>query len=114
MPAQSQPPQSTRKTTRKPRRSAPAAVQKPYPDFPLTPHRGAKQWCKKIRGKLHYFGPLDDWRRALEEYQRVRDDLQVGRAPRPATEGLTVRDLLNRFLAEKEARVDSGELSART
>src|SRR5439155_16346873 len=32
---------------------------KPYPDFPLTAHP-AGYWCKKIRGKIHYFGPWDD------------------------------------------------------
>ncbi len=33
-----------------------ARPAKPYPEFPLTPHR-AGYWCKKIRGTLHYFGP---------------------------------------------------------
>ena len=32
---------------------------KPYPEFPLTAHP-AGYWCKKIRGKIHYFGPWDD------------------------------------------------------
>ena len=111
MPAKSQPRKSTRKSRKRP---AAAAAEKPYAGFPLTPHRGSGQWCKKVRGKLYYFGPLGDWRRALEEYQRVRDDLQAGRAPRPATDGLKVRDLLNRFLTEKEAQVESGELSPRS
>ncbi|MFH5805376.1 tyrosine-type recombinase/integrase [Alienimonas sp. DA493] len=114
MPARSQPRKPSRKTARQPGKRAAAAAEKPYPDFPLTPHRGSGRWCKKIRGKLHYFGRLNDWRAALEEYQRVRDDLQAGRAPRPATEGLTIRDLLNRFLTEKERRVESGELSPRS
>ena len=39
----------------------PARVRpsKPYPEFPLTPHP-AGYWCKKIRGKVHYFGPWGD------------------------------------------------------
>ena len=29
--------------------------RKPSPSFPLTPHNNG-QWCKKIRGKIHFFG----------------------------------------------------------
>jgi hypothetical protein len=37
----------------------PAKPSKPRPDFPLTAHP-AGYWCKKIRGKVHAFGPWDD------------------------------------------------------
>jgi integrase len=86
---------------------------KPYPDFPLFPH-ATKRWAKKIRGRLHYFGPWDDPEGALAKYNEQRDDLHAGRKPRPDAAGLTVKQLVNAFLAAKEALVGSGELSPRT
>ncbi len=92
------------------RRSKP---EKPYPDFPLFPH-ATRRWAKKIRGKILYFGPWEDWQGALKKYQEQKDDLHAGRTPRVQGDGLTVRDLLNRFLTAKQLLVDAGELSART
>ena len=86
---------------------------KPYPDFPLFPH-ATKRWAKKIRGKLHYFGPWRDSQGALEKYLAQRDDLHAGRVPRMTGDGLTVRDLLNRFLTSKRHQVDTTEISPRT
>src|SRR5437660_439055 len=87
--------------------------QKPYPEFPLFPH-ATRRWAKKIRGKMHYFGPWADWQGALKKYQEQRDDLHAGRTPRVAADGLTVHDLLNRFLAAKEMQRDAGEIAPRT
>ncbi len=90
-----------------------AKPDKPYPDFPLTAHP-AGYWCKKIRGKIHYFGPWDNPKAALEKYLKEKDALHAGRTPRPEPEGLTVKKLCNQFLLAKQALVDSGELLART
>lgn len=86
---------------------------KPYEDFPLFPH-ATKRWAKKIRGKLHYFGPWDNWQAALDKFQAERDDLYAGRKPRVVSEGVTVKDLANQFLTAKKLLCDSGELSPRT
>ena len=86
---------------------------KPHPDFPLFPH-ATRRWAKKIKGRLHYFGPWDDPQGALERYLAVKDDLLAGRTPRPKTEGLSLRDLCNKFLTTKHLLVADGELSPRT
>ncbi len=71
-------------------------------------------WAKKIRGKLHYFGPWDDPNGAGQRYLDQRGDLQAGRTPRVARDGLTVGDLVNRFLTAKRQLVDSGEMVLRS
>jgi integrase len=91
----------------------PTKPSKPYPDFPLTAHP-AGYWCKKIRGKVHYFGPWDDPDGALAKYLEQKDALHAGRKPREDTEGLTVKQLCNALLTAKRALVDGGELSQRT
>ncbi len=85
---------------------------KPHPDFPLTAHPNG-QWSKKVRGKVHYFGPWADPDAALARWLEVKDDLLAGRIPRPK-DGFTVRDLCNHFLTFKLDQLRSGEISART
>jgi integrase len=91
----------------------PARPSKPYPEYPLTPHP-AGYWCKKIRGRLVYFGKWDDPDGALKKYLAEKDALYAGRKPREATEGFTVKDLCNQFLNAKQALVGSGELTHRS
>jgi integrase len=111
-------------STPRPRKRKADRPKKPYPDFPLTPHPcGA--WQKKIRGRIYYFGrwgrvvngkmeriPGDGWQAALEEYQRVADDLHAGRTPRVNWDCLTVAELCNRFLTAKLRKLEAGELGA--
>src|SRR5438046_2386907 len=77
---------------KRPAAAKPAAA----PDKPARPEgsplfwHATGRWAKKIHGKQHYFGrgSHDD---ALAEYNRQKDDLHAGRAPRPDDEagGLT-------------------------
>jgi integrase len=99
--------------------AAAAKPAKPYPDFPLGPHPSG-YWCKKIRGKLYYFGPR--WSdapeaaaaaaAALAEYLEKKDALHADRKPHEDADGLTVKELCNRFLNAKAELRDNGELSA--
>ncbi len=86
---------------------------KPYPEFPLFPH-ATKRWAKKIRGKMHYFGPWADPDGALAKYLAEKDALHSGRKPREVSEGVTVKDLANAFLNHKRALLDAGDISPRT
>jgi len=85
---------------------------KPYPDFPLTAHPNG-QWCKKVRGRLHYFGPWSDPNGALNLFLDHRDDLFAGRTPRPSADGVTLAGLSS---ADEGARdgLSSGEGRALT
>src|SRR5262245_29190827 len=97
--------------------STPAAPSgkpaKPYPEFPLTAHP-AGYWCKKIKGKLHYFGPWADPDGALAKYLDQKDALHAGRKPREETGAATVKIIVNEFLNAKAALRDAGELSPLT
>jgi integrase len=99
--------------------------KKPYPDFPLTPHASGA-WQKKIRGRIHYFGKWarrvngklerlegDGWKEALELYKAQADDLHAGRTPRVKGDGVTLKDLCNRFLTAKQRQWEAGEISGR-
>ena len=97
--------------------SAKSTKKKPVSkDFPLFQHpRG--YWAKKVKQQTRYFGKVADdptGQKALALWLDQKDDLLAGRTPRVHRDGLTVRDLCNRFLTNKQAKMEGGELSAVT
>lgn len=88
---------------------------KPNQSFPLTPHNNG-QWCKKIRGKIHFFGVWEDPDAALQNYLRVAADLHAGREPpsvRLPAEGVTVKQVCNHYLTYQHRRSQGGEIGHR-
>jgi site-specific recombinase XerD len=87
---------------------------KPYKSFPLTPHRSG-QFCKKIRGKIHYFGTIADPEAALRRYHEHAKGLHAGEIDRVDRSGeLTIAELANQFLAAKERKRANGDIEAAT
>jgi integrase len=106
-----------------PKRLSAQTTAKPYEGYPLTAHPTGR-WCKKIRGKLHYFGKIESADAddaygagaALERFNRDWPYLKDGRTPPPVDtgDGCTVRLLCNAFLTSKKSQLEAGELSPRT
>jgi integrase len=93
-----------------------ATVSKPNPNFPLTPHPTGR-WCKKVKGKLHYFGRIEGDTKgetALRLWLDQKDDLLGGRKPRVASGGLKVGDLCDKFLTSKLHRLQAKEITPRS
>jgi integrase len=106
---------TTSRRSRKPIKPDPIKPGKPYPTFPLFAH-ATKRWAKKIRQKLHYFGPWSDPDGALKKYLEQKDRLHVGLPPiDPATAGLlTIRELCNQFLTSARKKVDRKAMNPRS
>ncbi|HEV7280538.1 MAG TPA: tyrosine-type recombinase/integrase [Pirellulaceae bacterium] len=86
---------------------------KPYPDYPLFAHRNG-QWAKTILSQHRYFGPWSDPQAALDLFLAQKDDLYAGREPQEASDGITVKYLVNHFLTDSHGRVGRGEIKLRT
>ena len=50
----------------------------------------------------------------MQLYEQQRDALQSGRKPRNPNDALTLRDVCNRFLTQKQSLLATGEIAART
>ena len=87
---------------------------KPYKSFPLTPHKSG-QFCTKIRGKIHYFGKIDDPDAALRRYYEHANGLHSGVISQVDRTGeVTVAELANQFLAAKDRKRANGDIEAAT
>jgi integrase len=75
---------------------------KPAPDFPLWVHGASGRWCRKIKGRRHYFGYVKDDPDGAAALEAYRDHL-AGRSPqRRDRAGATVRDACNSFYAARK------------
>lgn len=81
-------------------------------DYPLYPH-SMGYWAKNIRGKTYYFGKWDEPDAALAKYIAERDYLKAGITP-PSLDGISILEVMDKFLLARQADVNSGELSKRT
>ena len=88
----------------------PAKPEKPWPDYPLTPHQNGK-WCKKVRGQLFYFGSWDDPIGALNEWLAEEPNIRGSGQKSTDTSELDILWLCNTFYEAKEQQRDNGDLS---
>jgi integrase len=80
--------------------------------FPLTLHKTG-QFCKKIKGKIYYFGT--DKKTALNRYLEQAAFLHTGKIPKPRCAGdtLSIKTLCNLYLDHQESRSMIGEIKLR-
>ena len=80
--------------------------------FPLTLH-STGQYCKKIKGKIHYFGK--DKKQALERYLEQAAFLHNGKAKmfKTTNGSMTLKSLCNIYLQYQQSRVTSAEITVR-
>ena len=83
--------------------------EKPRHDFPLTAHPGGS-WCKKIGGRLRYFGPWGDAEGAERRYEVFK---KTGVKPKDDGAG-TLQQISNIFLNHHSKRAIDGELNVRS
>ena len=79
--------------------------------FPLTLHKTG-QYCKKIKGKIYYFGA--DKKLAYQKYLEQASCLHLSNDKKPiSNSGISLKTMCNLYLDHQESRVDSGEIKQR-
>ena len=81
----------------------------PSDKFPLTLHTMG-QYCKKIKGKIYYFGK--NKKQAHERYLKYAAFLLSG-TPKINNDSLSIKELCNLYLEHQESRVEIGEVQSR-
>ncbi len=96
------------------------ATGKVREDKPPFRHQSGR-WAKKVRGQFVYLGSIaddPDGKRARRVWNEQSAGIRAGRKPildeNQNPEGVTVKELCDRFLAEKQAAVENGELAQRS
>jgi integrase len=96
-----------------------AGKSKPV-DKPPFRHQSGR-WAKKVKGQFVYLGSIaddPDGERAQRVWNEQCHGIRAGRKPilddSQAPEGVTVKELCDRFLAEKQTAVENGELAQRS
>ena len=86
--------------------------QKRSDRFPLTLHPTG-QYCKKIRGKLYYFGT--NKQQAHKRYLEYAASLHSGKPfkYRTSQNSPSIKELCNLYLEHQESRVEIGEIQSR-
>jgi integrase len=93
--------------------ATPSKPERPPGDCTLFWHQSGR-WCKKIRGRLVYFG-RGAYQDAIKLYDDQKDKLHSGRKPRDDdSEELTVYLLCAKFLTTKKLRASTGDIAQRT
>ena len=79
--------------------------------FPLTLHKTG-QYCKKIKGKIYYFGANKN--NALLQYLEQAAYLHVGKEATPkSNSSFSIKTLCNLYLDHQDSRVVIGEIKRR-
>jgi hypothetical protein len=89
--------------------------KKPHPAFPFTAHANG-QWCRKIRGKMHFFGVWAEPETSLKRHLAAAADLHAGRQPplsKVPGQRMSVKDVCNAFLGWQKDKVEAAEIGPR-
>lgn len=78
--------------------------------LPLYQHKNG-QWCKRIKGKLYYFGK--DLPKALALYEKSRESIAAGYGKITESADYALHELADQYYSHKKQQMESGEITNR-